>query len=245
MVRILSLVLLGLLAVALLRPQPEPDRTILFVGNSFTYQHDVPGLVRQIAATSDTPLRYGVSMHVRAGTALYEHLNETDPLSSIRSKEWDVVVLQDASAMPFDPRYIKLMEAATATLAEAAKQQGAELVYYAHWAPAQERHDETGAVRRIENTYHRISRRTGGGVASAGRLWNAAAHAGLQGLYAADDHHATLTGAYAAALAIAAAVGDVDPTTSGWAPNGVSAEDQALLQRLLSRIEGPRRIVTD
>ncbi|MEO0916513.1 MAG: hypothetical protein AAFY31_05960 [Pseudomonadota bacterium] len=245
MVRFLSLLLVGLIALVVLRPQPAPDRTILFIGNSFTFKHDVPGMVQRIAATSDTPVRYEVHMHVRGGTALYEHLKETDPIASIQSRDWDVVVLQDASAMAFHPSYVDLMEDATATLASAAKTQGADILYYAHWAPAQERQNETRAVRQIERAYEEISRQTGGDVAHAGRLWDAAKRAGISGLYAADDHHASPKGAYAAALAIVASLGDVDPASSRWAPKDVSSTDQAHLTRLLAHLGGPRRIALD
>lgn len=234
MLRIVSLALVGLtLALLLFWPASGPERRILFIGNSFTYGGNVPEQVRRIAATADRPARYTVAMHARGGTSLHEHLLETDPMASIADGPWDVVVLQDASWMPFSaPRRAEMAEA-VAILAAAAQEQGADVVFFAHWPPADQAHDPFGATAHIEQTYDRLATETGGHVARVGRYWLAARQAGFDGLYdPLDGHHSSLAGAYVAALALTQALGDVDVATSTWVPDGVAIDPAAVAAAL-------------
>ena len=210
---------------------PVPDRRILFIGNSFTFGGNVPEQVRRIAATAAEPIRYEVAMHVRGGTALHEHLAETDPLATIASSDWDVVVLQDASYMPFSRTTREQMQESARALALAAQAQGAQVIYFAHWPPQQEAHAPVRAVAQIEMAYRQLAHQTGGDLARVGRLWLMAEGAGHT-LYAEDAHHASVTGAYVAALAITSALGDVDPATASWAPDAAPPGLAALTQNL-------------
>lgn len=216
--------------------QPAPDRRILFIGNSFTFGGNVPDQVRQIAAHAATPVTYDVTMHVRGGTSLSQHIAETGALDAILSGDWDVVVLQDASAMPFREDLRLDMAEAAVQLATLARQRGAEVVYFAHWRPGGALQDDMAAIDLIETTYEGLAFRTGGSVARVGRLWLAAQEAGYDGLYSQDGHHASMAGAYVAALALTSAIGDVDPFTSTWAPGGVEIDPAQVYDAIDNRI---------
>jgi hypothetical protein len=56
------------------------------------------------------------------------------------------------------------------------------------------------------------------------------------GLYSEDNHRASLKGAYAAALAIAAQLGDIDVTTSVWASQAVPVVEQDILRAAASAV---------
>lgn len=73
---------------------------VLFIGNSFTYVEDVPGLVKKLAEKAGYPFDYimhapgGISVgDVSQGTSAHMH----NPLvyDAIRAKKWDFVVIQD------------------------------------------------------------------------------------------------------------------------------------------------------
>lgn len=245
MFRFLSLGLVALILIVTFRPDPEPDKRILFIGNSFTFGGDVPTQVHNIALTADPSVRYEVVSVVRGGTTLQEHIAETAALETIRQGGWDVVVLQDASVMSFRENSRLRMRAAAAVLAAEARAQGAEVLYYAHWAPGARMlrnwapyPGEAEAIGQIRRMYQSIAADTGGTVALAGQLWLNAGEAGITGLYSADGHHASLKGAWAAALAIVAALGDTDPGTSSWSPAAdgqeISAAEQDLMRGLAS-----------
>lgn len=223
MLKILSTAILGFALFFALGQKPTPEKRILFIGNSYTYGEDVPWQVKNIAATSSPSVIYHVEMVVRGGMTLDQHLNQTGALSKIRQGNWDVVVLQDASHMSFHPEGVNRMAQAATIFADVAQQQGAEILYFAHWAPGGQADRKPEAIRTIEQTYERLAQETGGRVARVGRLWQLADDAGLKGFYSADEHHASAKGAYAAALAIVVALGDVDVNTSSWAPENLSS----------------------
>jgi hypothetical protein len=213
-----------------------PEKRILFIGNSYTYGGDIPWQVKYIAATSSPSANYHVEMVVRGGMTLNQHLVATEALSKIQEGNWDVVVLQDHSAMSFDPEGVNHMEQATKILANMAQQQGAEVLYFAHWAPFGQAGRKTEAIHTIEQAYERLAQEFGGDVAKVGRLWQLADDAGLEGLYSNDEHHSSIKGAYAAALAIVVALGDVDVNTSIWAPEAVPLVDQNQLRTAASTL---------
>jgi hypothetical protein len=241
MLKILSAAIVGLaLFLALgLKPTPEtntlglvplPEKRILFIGNSYTYGGDIPWQVKNIAATSNPSANYHVEMVALGGMTLGQHLIETEALAKIQEGNWDVVVLQDHSGMSFHPEGVSRMEQAARTFANMAQQQGTEILYFAHWAPVGQAGRKTEAIHTIDQAYERLAQDVGGHVARVGMLWQLADNAGLEGLYSNDEHHSSLKGAYAAALAIVVALDDVDVNTSIWAPEGVPLVDQEKLR---------------
>lgn len=240
MLKVMSVVIVGLALFVAIGLNPPPAKRILFIGNSFTFGGNVPLQAKNIAASSDPSVDYYVEMVVQGGTSLEEHLTETDALAKIEDGHWDVVVLQDSSVMSFRPEWIANMEGAAVILAGAAQQQGAEVLYFAHWAPdwapVTQAYSPSEAIGIIEQTYEQVAQITGGRVARVGRLWQIAGDAGLDGLYSDDEHHASVKGAYAAALAITVALGDIDVTTSSWAPEAVPLVEQEQLRTAASTL---------
>ena len=103
--RRLSLFLMAVVAIGFFS-QPvnaeEPLR-VLFIGNSYTYQHDLPKLVTRMAKAAGIR---GISERsvVGGGMTLEGHWKNGKALERIRNGKWDVVVLQDQSQRPvFNP----------------------------------------------------------------------------------------------------------------------------------------------
>ena len=245
MLRLLAIAILGLTTFLVLSPETlsPPDKRILFIGNSFTFGGEVPTQVRNIAITSTPSVNYHVEMVVRGGITLEDHLTETNAIDTLQNGDWDVVVLQDASTMSFSLHWTSRMQRSAAVFAELAQNQGTEVLYYSHWSPRIDYlpenspiKDTAPAIRRIEQTYEDISTNTGGSVAYAGRVWQMADDAGITALYEADEHHASVKGAYVAALAIAAALGDIDPGTSTWTPKDIPLNEQEQLRAMASTL---------
>src|SRR4051812_23526504 len=73
---------------------------VLFIGNSFTYVYDVPGLVNGLATAAGLPLKF--VMHAPGGISVGDtaqgtsaHMNNPLVYDLIRSDNWDYVSLQD------------------------------------------------------------------------------------------------------------------------------------------------------
>jgi hypothetical protein len=71
---------------------PDTGQFALFIGNSLTYQNDLPGTVAALARTDHFDLT--VASDAIANTALIDHVNAGDGLDAINLRHWDFVVLQ-------------------------------------------------------------------------------------------------------------------------------------------------------
>lgn len=94
-------ILLGCLLFSLnnLQAQSETDSTrVLFIGNSYTYYHDMPQTVQAIAATQHVKLAF--TAFTPGGSRLVQHLNNPEVIEAIKKGDWDFVVLQEQSSAP-------------------------------------------------------------------------------------------------------------------------------------------------
>lgn len=78
---------------------------ILFIGNSYTYYHDLPRSVQEIA--SHVALDYRMKLAYKAltpgGCTFRKHLQNQETLENLKAGGWDYVVLQEQSAAPARP----------------------------------------------------------------------------------------------------------------------------------------------
>ncbi len=74
---------------------------ILFIGNSHTYYHDMPAIVKKCAERDRVPCETVMLAH--PCWYLKQHIKEPDVRFNIRYGGYDFVVLQER-ANPFDPK---------------------------------------------------------------------------------------------------------------------------------------------
>jgi len=72
-------------------------KNILFLGNSFTYYHDLPGMVASLASAAGKSA--STTMIAPGGQTLNGHVTGGS-LNTIRGGDWDAVVIQDQSQRP-------------------------------------------------------------------------------------------------------------------------------------------------
>ena len=75
---------------------------ILFIGNSFTAQNDLPGLIASVADQSGHHVEHQLVSH--GGASLRRHWNGGEAKRLIESGKFDVVVLQEQSTLPIKNR---------------------------------------------------------------------------------------------------------------------------------------------
>jgi hypothetical protein len=131
---------------------PEVAGRTLFVGNSYTFYNDLPGLYRE-TALSEGEILGPDAMVAAGGWTLAQHATDaatdgTDLATRLRTgtddeTAWDVVVLQDQSQIPGFPATSPdrvASENGASALAALADGRGAAVVLYATWG--RERGDE-------------------------------------------------------------------------------------------------------
>lgn len=71
---------------------------VLFIGNSYTYAHDMPQMIGKIAK-SDPNIGTDIIVEqvTKGGAKLIGHWNDKEALSKIQSRNWDFVVFQEQS----------------------------------------------------------------------------------------------------------------------------------------------------
>ena len=81
---------------------------VLFIGNSYTYVNDLPGMLAQIAATAGTPPAITTDEVVQGSATLQNQWDNGIAQTRIGEKAWTHVVLQGQSmeaAYPYDENF--------------------------------------------------------------------------------------------------------------------------------------------
>jgi hypothetical protein len=213
---------------------------ILFVGNSYTYVNDLPNRVLAIAGSIGFEPPVEVATIAFGGAWLQDHAANPDTLAAIAGGGYDYVVLQEQSYLPVvDPG---TFIAAVETLAAAAIDAGAEPALFETWARAEGNELYTGDLAgytpatmqaALRDAYTEAATLTGAEYLPVGDTWEEtlAAYPDMP-LFAADGSHPSQHGTYLAACVIFAALTGASLDGAGGEPDGVPAEDAAILREL-------------
>lgn len=83
----------------------DKETSVLFIGNSYTHMNKMPEIFEKIAKTKGQ--RVHVEMSAQSGASLRVHCDRPDMFKAIKSRNWDVVVVQGFSReFSFRPAYI-------------------------------------------------------------------------------------------------------------------------------------------
>ncbi len=95
-----------LLAIAILLSKTgfsQDETKVLFLGNSYTYVNDLPGMIEEIAQNKGKSFLH--ESVTPGGCTLFQHVESQNSLSKIRQGDWDYVVLQEQSQLPVIDHY--------------------------------------------------------------------------------------------------------------------------------------------
>lgn len=177
---------------------------ILFLGNSFTYFHDLPQIVSQMLSCE-------VKAHTRGGAKLAEQLNaETEmgakTLKALKEEKWDYVVMQEQSFTPVGnfESFLKSVKALSALIRE----NGATPILYASWAYKEgtEKLASTNLsyaemADALRNNFFKAAEAAGALVADVGTLFTKTRS--IITPYEPDNYHPSEAGSVLAASEIA------------------------------------------
>ncbi len=76
---------------------------VLFLGNSYTYVNDLPGMIEEISENEGKTFIH--ESITPGGCTLFQHVESHNSLSKIRQGDWDYVVLQEQSQLPVIDHY--------------------------------------------------------------------------------------------------------------------------------------------
>ena len=187
-------------------PVARPCLHVLFVGNSYTYENDLPGTFAALAASGG----YGVStaMVATGGATLADHAASGVTQAAIRELARGVVLLQEQSQIPAaDPERQTVMFPAVRSLVDATRSANAEPVLFSSWAHLDgwpERGLGYAAMQSaIDAGYGAIANELAVRIAPVGDAFRASLGADPSiELWSADGSHPSPAGTYLAACVI-------------------------------------------
>lgn len=174
-------------------PLPPGGTHVLFIGNSLTYYHDLPGIVERLGALSGDTIR--TSVLAKPDYALLDHLAGGGARSAIQRERWNVVVMQQGSSALEEGR--AWLYAGVDSLAPCIRAAGGRPALYEVWPSASRAFD----VGKVRESYLNAAKRVNGDFYPAGTAWQEAWRRDSSlVLYDRDGLHPSSTGSFLAAL---------------------------------------------
>jgi hypothetical protein len=176
------------------KPAAPVFRHVLFIGNSYTSAHDLPGMVAGMAKAAGLPVQLKVEAELTSSATLEDHWGAPSVRDRIRERHWDYVVLQEQSLRPL--KKPDRMEKYAGLLAAEIRKRGAELVFFLTWA----REERPHAQEELNRAYYRIADKLEATVVPVGPAWaRVRKERSMLKLFAYDGSHPTPAGTYLSA----------------------------------------------
>lgn len=230
-------------------PLPRGEMRLLFVGNSFTARHDVPGQVAAMLEAGGVADRVRTREVAPGGSQLHDHARSEELRRDIAELNWTAVILQDVSTAPLFETDSARSAEAIGRLSRIAMEGGARSVLFSTWARAPgnalyrqsfegyaEPRGPAEMTAVVSRHYETLSEELGAFLAPVGEAWQIAGEVLPHiALHANDGFHASPAGAYLSALVIARSLG-LDPRAIDWAPEAVDPAEAGQLRMLVASI---------
>jgi len=176
---------------------PENALRVLFIGNSLTYENDLPAIVAALAdsARVSRPFWYRVAAY--PNYSLEDHWLDGRARTALGQRAWDVVILQQGpSSLPENQILLRDWSLQFAPLIRAA---GARPALYMVWPEAA----RMSAFDAVAAAYTGAAVAVDGILFPVGRAWlEAWKRDGALPLHGADGFHPSVAGSWLAALVI-------------------------------------------
>lgn len=186
----------------------QTTKSVLFIGNSYTYSHNVPNTIKLIAKSNGDDLIY--DQNTPGGYSLDRHKKNTTSLRKIKSKNWDHIILQDQSQTPaywFDAFFngskslINIINEAHPCVNTT--------IFFMTWG---REHDYEPMQKLTTNNYNKVAKIFGTEVAPVGVAWKKVREEkDPVKLYSGDGSHQSFAGTYLAACVFYATIFDKSP----------------------------------
>ncbi|WP_319476741.1 SGNH/GDSL hydrolase family protein [Marispirochaeta aestuarii] len=212
---------------------------ILFIGNSYTFNNELPILVKEMKKEKNLNLSIEIKAFTPGGAKLKDHLNSPFTLETIRNGNWDIIVIQGHSLEPLmNP--IGFNDAAT-DLLKITKESGAIVYLFETWSRAKDNpiYNEAWSGRNPESMqkklsmkYNEIAHNSNVTVIPIGSIWQKIMTENKEiELYSMDGSHPSQIGSYLTACIIYKYIFNEDPMKFNYIPSGVKESKAKILRQ--------------
>jgi hypothetical protein len=197
---------------------------ILFIGNSYTYVNDLPGMFTQLAAAGGHAVETG--MEAQGGWTLSQHTGSSETLDKLNNSQWNYVVVQEQSQIPasMQARNQEMYPAAR-VLVRKIRDIGATPILFVTWAhrdgwPEAGMQNYESMQFQIDNGYLGIAQELNVPESPVGFAWLEARRENPQlNLWQEDGSHPNEQGTYLAACVFYAVIFRQSPEGSSFTAN--------------------------
>ncbi len=200
-------------------------RRVLFIGNSYTLNNNLPDITANVAASAGDELIYGTSAY--GSYTLQLHSENSTTLGMIRQGGWNYVVLQEFSQYPSEPLtwvqtnvfpYVQYLDNEINT-----NNPGVETMFYMTWGRRDGDADRCSRLPEVctyegmddltRQRYMMMAQNYSGVVSPVGAVWRyLRQNYPAVELYDADGSHPSQAGSYAGACCFYTAIFRKDPS---------------------------------
>ncbi|MBI2810587.1 MAG: hypothetical protein HYX67_07155 [Candidatus Melainabacteria bacterium] len=172
----------------------NPEKSILFIGNSFTYYGNMPLEFSKLAKERFPNRELKVYFQAGPGLQLAQHSRDKNSRATLmNSGTWDVVVLQDQSEMPLHPQTLKTMTASCRWFDQRIKEFHGKTALLMTWCDLNRPEDQVP----ISKAYRDIARELHAIVIPAGELFlEVTKKDPTIAIYDPDKHHPSHYGSF-------------------------------------------------
>lgn len=219
--------------------------SVLFIGNSYTYVNDLPGMLSNLAANLGKEIT--VDSKTNGGYTFQNHVDDAATYVKIHSKPWDVVVIQGQSQEPSfpDAQVNASTLPAAVRLSDSiwANHACSNVMYYMTWGRQDGDLQWSGINTfekmntRLYNAYMRMADSSDRAMVSpVGAVWGYVRtnQPGIN-LYNSDGSHPSTEGTYLAACTFYASLFRQSPVGATYT-GGLSAATAGILQQAAATV---------
>jgi hypothetical protein len=188
----------AMLAAAACAPSdPAGAIKVLFIGNSYIFKNDLPGMLESLGDAPDSSQRISAHSVTIPGASLAQLWQAGIAKAVIDQGKWDYIILQEGA--PTLSRNATRTDQYARLFDQEIKKSGSKTIMFLPWA------HEAGNEHQpdMDQATYKIANELGAKVAPVGLAWSIAES--LEPnivLYSADGRHPTVTGSYLAACTL-------------------------------------------
>lgn len=226
----------------------QNNKNVLFIGNSYTYQNDLPNLVKNIAASTNDTVNH--QSFTPGGATFQQHSVNANVINTIMQGNWDYVVLQEQSQLPsFPTSQFEFQSLPYAkVLADSVKNNNScgNVLFYmtwgrkngdaqnCGWAPYLCTYE--GMDDSLASRYTKMAITNNGMLSPVGKVWRALRQSNPQiELYTGDESHPSYAGSMAAAYTFYTAIFKKDPTLTTF-EGSLPAAQAAIIKQTVKEV---------
>ena len=236
----------------------RPRETALFIGNSRTFYHNMPDMVRSIADSAGYANMLQVVMDAEPGVSLETHMDDPNT-QALLAQRWDHVVLQVLSSDQYSAERAGRTWEVAADLIREAQAKGSTPAMFVTWRYTDQCKDNQGmpksAVgvspsgyanmhRNIQEQHARLAALTGVDLVNVGLVWEDLQSRPQSFTLYDDCNHPSIYGSYLSALMFYGYFSKREVTDVTFKPREISPEDARMLRSVVSRYFKDKAIAT-